>query len=108
MGLHQSWYRAAVLGVECGTGPHATSTSALGSMLRTEDAEAGVNFLTPATFEVVKQRLEANPEQIERFRVPHNLLSSQPDAGVAQQLELTLKRYQPTLGLRNVRVKAMS
>jgi len=47
MRLHQSWYRAEVRGVPCGTGPKAGHTSHYGNMLRKEDGERGLNFLTP-------------------------------------------------------------
>jgi hypothetical protein len=78
MRLHQSWYRAAVLDLPCGTGPQRESTRPLGNMLPSGDGEAGRNFLTSEIFAVVKQRLEENPDRVERFRVLHNMLSSQP------------------------------
>lgn len=47
MRLHQSWYRAKVLCLPCGTGPTPKATSHYGNMLTSGDAKAGRNFLTP-------------------------------------------------------------
>ena len=76
--LHQSWWRAKVLGAPCGTGPTATSLSRYGSMLDAASAAAGMNFLTPEIFAVAKARLAEGGGAVERFRLLHNLLSSQP------------------------------
>ena len=78
MRLHQSWYRANVLGVPYGTGPRATSTSHYGNMLTRADAEAGRNFLTPEIAQVAHERLDQGGGLVERFRLLHNMLSSQP------------------------------
>ena len=81
MRLHQSWYRAEVLAVACGTGPHRESSNAYGNMLRPADGEAGLNFLTPAIFDVARARLargDRDGGKVEEFRLLHNLLSSQP------------------------------
>lgn len=77
MRLHQSWYRAYVLGVPYGTGPGPRSKSCYGNMLRPEDGEKGLNFLSPEIFEVVQRRLSEG-SGVEPFRVLHNMLSSQP------------------------------
>ena len=78
MRFHQSWYRAQILGVPCGTGPQRHHTSRYGNMLRSEDAERGLNFLTERIFDVVRQRLAEGTGTVEPFRLLHNLLSSQP------------------------------
>lgn len=75
---HQSWYRCQALGVPCGTGPTPKDTTSYGNMLRQEDGERGLNFLTPTTFEVAKRRLAEETGVIERFRLLNNMLSSQP------------------------------
>ena len=75
---HQSWYRANVLGLPCGVGPRSSSTSHYGNMLTATDAERGANFLTPGIFEVAKRRLAEDNGVVERFRLLHNMLSSQP------------------------------
>jgi len=78
MRLHQSWYRHHVLGVPCGTGPTRNSTRHYGNMLRREDGEAGLNFLTPGIHDVVRARLVQDTHNVEPFRLIHNMLSSQP------------------------------
>lgn len=78
MRRHQSWYRAAVLGVPYGTGPGPQDTKAYGNMLRNEDGCRGLNFLSPRIFEVVQQRLADGQGAVEPFRLLHNMLSSQP------------------------------
>ncbi len=75
---HQSWYRARVLGMDHGVGPKPTSASRFGNMLTTDDAERGANFLTPGIFAVAQRRLAENTGVVERFRLLHNMLSSQP------------------------------
>lgn len=74
---HQSWYRAAVLGLPCGTGPKPSSATAYGNMLRREDGAAGRNFLSGRIFQVAMRRLK-EPGAVEPFRLLHNMLSSQP------------------------------
>ncbi|MEQ9317671.1 MAG: hypothetical protein RIF41_00880 [Polyangiaceae bacterium] len=78
MRFHQSWYRAHVLDLEYGTGPYPTSAGYLGNMLRPEEAESGKNFLTPEIHALVNKRVRENPTKVDRFRVLHNMLSSQP------------------------------
>ena len=78
MRRHQSWYRARVLRLPAGTGPQQGSSRVFGSMLRTTDAELGHNFLTPEIYEVASARLREGARNVERFRLLHNMLSSQP------------------------------
>jgi hypothetical protein len=78
MRLHQSWYRAKVLGVPCGTGPTRTSDAFYGNMLRAQDALRGLNFLSPHIHEVALARLGERRGKVEPFRLMHNMLSSQP------------------------------
>jgi PD-(D/E)XK nuclease superfamily protein len=78
MRRHQSWYREAVLQLPAGTGPHASSLAVRGSMLRAEDAQHGSNFLTPEIQRVARDRLREGGRNVERFRLLHNMLSSQP------------------------------
>lgn len=78
MRCHQSWYRARRLGVPCGTGPQRRHTSPYGNMLRPEDAERGLNFLTPDILQVAQQRLAEGTGTVEPYRLLHNMLSSQP------------------------------
>jgi hypothetical protein len=78
MRFHQSWYRAAVLGVPCGSGPRAGDSRHLGSMLRRTDGERGLNFLSSQILEVVQAKLDRGEGLIEEFRLLHNMLSSQP------------------------------
>jgi hypothetical protein len=75
--FHQSWYRATVLGVPCGTGPQPQSRGRYGNMLDSTAANAGGNFLTPAIFDVAQRRIAAG-SGVEPFRCLHNMLSSQP------------------------------
>lgn len=76
--LHQSWWRAEVLGVPCGYGPTQSSDARYGNMLDAASGEAGMNFLTPEIFAVAKARLAEGGGTVERYRLLHNLLSSQP------------------------------
>ncbi len=78
MRRHQSWYRAHVLGVPCGTGPRPSSTARYGNMLRREDGAQGLNFLTPTIFQVARRRIAEGKGTVEPFRLLHNMLSSQP------------------------------
>ncbi|HKO95112.1 MAG TPA: hypothetical protein VJU61_28350 [Polyangiaceae bacterium] len=75
--LHQSWYRACVLQVPCGTGPKPLSTRKLGNMLTRADGAENRNFLTPEIAQVARARLQQG-RCVEPFRLCHNLLSSQP------------------------------
>src|SRR5688572_4379946 len=76
MRLHQSWWRAEVLGVGYGVGPTARGER-LGNYLDDEAAAAGLNFLTPQIFEVVQERIAQGPG-VEAYRCLHNMPSSQP------------------------------
>ncbi len=77
MRLHQSWYRATVLQVPCGTGPQAASQSHYGNMLDAAAGAAGLNFLTPEIVAIARARI-AQGGGVEPFRCLHNMLSSQP------------------------------
>ncbi len=109
MRLHQSWFRATVLGLPFGTGPLASSTAPLGSMLRAEDAERGSNFLTPEIHQVTRERLREGRRNVERFRLLHNMLSSQPMCfnlfgPLVKDTELATRVFQaiPELGVDRV------
>jgi hypothetical protein len=78
MRLHQSWYRSAVLKVPCGVGPQAKSTARYGNMLRDEDGERGLTFLTPEISAYAMRRQRELPGGIKRHRLLCNLMSSQP------------------------------
>lgn len=78
MRFHQSWYRAVVLRVPYGTGPDPSSTRELGNMLTRESGAKGLNFLTPEIFKVVKCRLDDPHGTVDKYRLLHNMLSSQP------------------------------
>jgi len=78
MRFHQSWYRAHVLQLPWGTGPRPKEERELGSMLRTEDAAKGANFLTPEIHAAANQRLAGGVGLVEKYRLLHNMLSSQP------------------------------
>ena len=75
---HQSWYRAAILGLPFGTGPQPSSTSSYGNMLRREDGGRGSNFLNDQIFKEAQRRLATGTGTVEAFRLLHNMLSSQP------------------------------
>lgn len=77
MRLHQSWYRAQVLGLPHGDGPTVDGGQPLGSMLRREDAAAGSNFLDPTIFATAQRRMRSG-WGVEPFRCLANMLSSQP------------------------------
>lgn len=77
MRRHQSWYRAEILGVACGTGPQRSSSTHYGNMLDAAAAGGGANFLTPGIFGVARSRI-AEGGGVEPFRCLHNMLSSQP------------------------------
>jgi hypothetical protein len=77
MRFHQSWYRSHVLRVPFGIGPQHDSDRFLGSMLSSSAGEAGINFLTEGTFDVAKARANSGGG-VERYRLLHNMLSSQP------------------------------
>ncbi len=78
MRKHQSWYRANELNLPYGAGPGPNDTSLYGNMLTRVDGEAGLNFLSPEIFEVVKDRIVQGGGAVERYRLLHNMLSSQP------------------------------
>jgi hypothetical protein len=96
MGVHQSWYRAHVLRAPYGTGPKKNETRRLGNMITQADGKAGLNFTSDVAFQVAMARLEARAGLVERYRLLHDMLSSQPlcfslfapllcDLGVATQ-----------------------
>lgn len=76
MRLHQSWYRATVLGLAHGEGPNAADRRPLGNMLTREDAARGSNFLDPAIFDVARRRVQTSAH-LEPFRCLADLVSSQ-------------------------------
>jgi hypothetical protein len=78
MRLHQSWYRARVLRVPCGTGPTHRSTTEYGNMLTASDAERGLNFLAPDIARLARDRVRQGGGVVEPFRLFRNMLSSQP------------------------------
>jgi hypothetical protein len=78
MRRHQSWWRAAVLGLDYGPGPSVSSATRYGNFLTTADAEQGANFLTPQIFDVVRRRLAERTGAVSRDRLLRDLLSSQP------------------------------
>lgn len=78
MRFHQSWYRDNVLDVPHGMGPKAGDTTKWGNMLTRESGAKGLNFLTPEIFKVVKHRLGDARGTIDKYRLLHNMLSSQP------------------------------
>jgi len=111
MRLHQSWYRASVLRVPCGTGPQPSSAACYGNMLRAEDAARGLNFLTPSIFRAAEARSAQQVGVIERFRLLHNLLSSQPlcfnlFAPLAEDLDLATRVFRAALGDQEVQAVA--
>lgn len=75
--FHQSWYRAFVLAIPCGTGPRPSNTSRYGNMLRAEDGAAGRNFLTEELRQIAEERI-GEGGTVEPFRARHNMLSSMP------------------------------
>jgi hypothetical protein len=75
---HQSWYRANELTLPYGTGPGPNDTSFFGNMLTRHDGEAGRNFLTQEIYEVVLDRIAQGSGVVEKYRLLHNMLSSQP------------------------------
>lgn len=78
MRIHQSWYRANVLKLPYGTGPNPGDTSYYGNMLTRSDGEAGLNFINQEIYEVVLDRIAQSTGAVEKFRLLHNMLSSQP------------------------------
>ena len=107
MRFHQSWYRASVLRVPCGTGPGAGSDTRYGNMLPADAAEAGANFLTPEIFGVVRERISAATGAVDSFRLLRNMLSSQPlcfnlFAPLKRNLDLATKLMQATFGAERV------
>jgi hypothetical protein len=78
MRKHQSWYRAYELHLSYGTGPGPNDNSSYGNMLTRVDGEAGRNFLTQEIYEVVLDRIAQGSGAVEKYRLLHNMLSSQP------------------------------
>jgi hypothetical protein len=78
MRKHQSWYRANELHLPYGTGPGPNDTTFYGNMLTRVDGEAGRNFLTQEIYEVVLDRIAQGSGVVEKYRLLHNMLSSQP------------------------------
>jgi len=78
MRKHQSWYRANELHLPYGTGPGPNDTSSYGNMLTRVDGEAGRNFLTQEIYEVALDRIAQGSGAVEKYRLLHNMLSSQP------------------------------
>src|SRR4030042_3566117 len=78
MRKHQSWYRAYELHLPYGTGPGPNDTTSYGNMLTRVDGEAGRNFLTQEIYEVVLDRIAQGSGAVEKYRLLHNMLSSQP------------------------------
>jgi PD-(D/E)XK nuclease superfamily len=78
MRRHQSWYRTVVLKVPYGTGPGRHSMTSYGNCLTAADGDRGLNFLTPAIFEVARHRLQQRHGAVEPYRLLCNMLSSQP------------------------------
>jgi hypothetical protein len=74
---HQSWYRANVLGLPYGAGPGAAGRP-LGNMLTPADGAAGRNFLDGEIASLATARLAEGTGTIDRYRLMHNMLSSQP------------------------------
>jgi len=108
MRFHQSWYRARVLGLPCGTGPRAQDRSHYGNMLRWADGEQGRNFLTPGIFETAARRLQEGVGVIEPFRLLCNMLSSQPMcfnlfAPLAEDADLATRLLAAVIGGNEVR-----
>lgn len=102
MRLAQSRYRAQVLGVPCGTGPNPHDTRALGNMLRPEDGDRGLNFLTPEIHAIARRRAHENGRNVKPFRLFNNLLSSQPMCfnlfgPLVDDLELATRLFQVLL-----------
>ena len=78
MRKHQSWNRANELHLPYGTGPGPNNTSSYGNMLTRNDGEAGRNFLTQEIYEVTLDRIAQGGGVVEKYRLLHNMLSSQP------------------------------
>ena len=81
MRFHQGWWRAFVLGKEEGTykDPHGIVKRCC-SILKPEDAENGLNFVTADIFTIAKTFADIPGKLIESRRLNNNLLSSQPMA----------------------------
>lgn len=75
MRLHQSWYRAAVLGVPYGPGPRPDSPNAYGNFLTVADGAAGRNFVDPRAWAAYLARRDG--PNVDTDRAERNLLSSQ-------------------------------
>jgi hypothetical protein len=75
---HQSWFRANELKLPYGTGPGPNDTTSYGNMLTRVDGGEGRNFLSPEIYEVVQDRIAQGSGAVEKYRLLHNMLSSQP------------------------------
>ena len=78
MRFHQSWYRAKTLGVPFGCGPQENSTTQYGNMLEKAGADRGLNFLNQEIFEAARERADQDIGTVDKYRLYHNMLSSQP------------------------------
>jgi hypothetical protein len=76
MRFHQSWYRHHVLKRPPGPNPHARG-ALYGNMLRKEDGDQGLNFLTPDIFDQARKRFPFTSQSTETRRLYTNLLGSQ-------------------------------
>lgn len=76
MRFHQSWYRYHALKRPPGPNPHARG-ALYGNMLRKEDGDQGLNFLTPDIFEQARKRFPFTSQSTETRRLYTNLLGSQ-------------------------------
>lgn len=76
---HQSWYRAAILQVQCG--PWRKGGRTVGSSL-VDGHTTGKNFISDAAFAYAKERVAAKAQMpeltIDEFRLYNNMLSSMP------------------------------
>lgn len=95
MRLHQSWYRAAVLGLPHGPGPGPDSPSHFGNFLTVADGATGRNFVDSRAWDAYLARRDG--PNVDTDRAERNLLTSQAmcfnlfgplvaDAGLATQL----------------------
>jgi hypothetical protein len=76
--FHQSWYRAMKLKLLFGTGPKPNSSKYYGNMLTQKDGGLGKNFLNDHIFKVAEKRVSEKKGTLDKFRLYHNMLSSQP------------------------------
>jgi len=102
MRYQQSWYRAAVLQVPCGVGPRRSNSSRYGNMLRWEDGQRGLNFLTAHIFQIARRRVAQRAWPLDDFRLYCNLLNPQSMAfnlfaPLVDDSELAQTLFQPLL-----------